>query len=196
MNLLVAVLAFAGAVVDLSAAELASAQRGAIPVRTETFNQPSGKAAGRGMGAVVVDRPLPEVWAVLTRFEDKAEYMPRLKSVTVLERQPGRLRVRMVVDASVLTTRYTAWYTMDQAAWTLSWNLDASAPDNGIIGAQGAYRLQSLGPQRTLVLYHGFVDSGRKVPRFIQDYMTRKSIPDVLRAIKSRVESDGRWRRR
>lgn len=196
MNLLVAVLALAGAVINLSDSDLAAAQRGQIPVRTETFNQPSGKAAGRGIGAVVVDRPLPEVWAVLTRFEDKAEYMPRLKSVTVLERQPGRLRVRMVVDASVLTTRYTAWYTMDQAAWTLSWDLDPSATDNGIAGAQGAYQLQSLAPGRTLVLYRGFVDSGRKVPRFIQDYMTRRSIPDVLRAIKSRVESDGRWRRR
>ena len=181
--------------VDLSAAELASAQRGAIPVRTETFNQPSGKAAGRGMGAVVVDRPLPEVWAVLTRFEDKAEYMPRLKSVTVLERQPGRLRVRMVVDASVTTARYTMIYQLDEPAHRLSWKLDHSVPDNTIAEADGEYRVYELAPGRTLVTYNSQVDTGRALPRFIQNYIARRSIPDLLRAVKKRVESSGLWRR-
>jgi len=35
-----------------------------------------------------------------------------------------------------------------------------------------------------------------RVPRFIQDYMAERSIPNLLRAIKKRVESNGTWRKK
>lgn len=196
MHLLLTLLSFAAAVPGLTEAEVQAALRGQVPVRTETFVRPGGKAAGRGLGAIVVERPVAAVWATLSRFEDKAEYMPRLKAVTVLERRPGLLRVRMVVDASITTARYTAWFELDEPARRIGWKLDRGAADNSIADAEGDYRLQELGPARTLVVYRTYVDTGRALPRFLQDYITRRSIPDLLRAVKARVESGGTWRRR
>lgn len=177
------------AVPGLSEAEVRAALRGELVVHTETFSRPGGKAAGRGVGAVVIARPAAAVWAVLSRFEDKAEYMPRIKQVDVLAQEPGRRRVRMVVDASVTTSRYTAWFALDEAGGTIRWKLDRTAPDNTIADTEGEWRLYPLGPARTLLYYRTYVDTGRAIPRFIQDYMTRRSLPNLLKAVRARVEA-------
>lgn len=173
----------------LSEMELATAQRGQVPVRTEVTPSPTGKAAGRGVGAIVINRPAAAVFAVVARFEDKAEYMPRLKAIRVLQRDADRVQVHMTVDASVATARYTLWFRVDQPAGIVSWALDRGAPGNTIADAEGAYQIRALGPSQTLLIYQSAVDTGRSVPRFIQDYMTRRSIPNLLRAIKARIEN-------
>src|SRR5439155_8041888 len=123
------------------------------------------------------------------------EYVPRLERVQVLDRTGDVLRVKMQVNASITTVRYTMRFTLDEPGHAIRWTLDATAPDNGIHGAEGDYRLFELSPSRTLVVYRTWVDTGRSVPRFVQNYMARKSIPDLLRAVKKRVESGGTWKK-
>lgn len=183
------------ATVGLTDPELQAVLRGEIPTRTESFVSDSGKSAGRGIGAVMIDRPLAEVWTVLCRYEDKAEYMPRVEKVVILDAKPDRLRVRMQIDASVTTARYTAFFQLDEAAHTIRWTLDKSAPDNTIVDTIGSYELHPVSADRTLLLYRTWVDTGRSIPRFVHDYMSRRSIPNLLRAIKKRVESGGTWRK-
>jgi hypothetical protein len=195
MHVISLLIALVASELGLTDAELAAALRGEVPVRTETFTAPSGKASGRGIGAIVVERPLAEVWAHLSRYEDKAEYQPRVEKVWVLEKSPEQLKVKMQINASVTTAYYTAIYKLDAAAHTISWTLDKSAPGNTVADIDGGYRLAAVSPTSTLVVYRAWVDTGRAVPRFIQDYMARRSVPNLLRAIKKRVESGGTWRR-
>jgi carbon monoxide dehydrogenase subunit G len=168
---------------------------GKVVTHTEAFTTASGKSAGRGLGATIIERPIGDVWATLAHFEDRAEYIPRIESVQILERQADRLRVRQEIDATVTTARYTAWYRLDAVAHTISWTLDTSARDNTVAAVEGDYRLSELQPGRTLLVYRTFVDSGLKVPQSIQSFMQRRAIPDFLRAIKRRVESGGTYKK-
>ena len=104
MHLLLALLAVLGPVVGLTPAEVDAALHGQVPVR---IAQQPGKSAGQGIGAVTIDRPLGEVWTTITRFEDKVEYMPRLKELTILAQSPTDVRVVQLVDASVTKIHYT-----------------------------------------------------------------------------------------
>jgi uncharacterized membrane protein len=183
------------AALQMTEVELAAVGKGEIPVRVEAFKNARGKSAGRGWGAIAIDRPIAEVWATLARYDDRAEYVPRLKSVEVLEKRPGRARIRQEIDASVTTARYTAWFTFDEAQRSIAWTLDKSAGDNTVSDVDGDYRLAELAPGRTLLVYRAYVDSGLHVPQAIQTYMQKRSIPDLLRAIKRRVESGGRWKK-
>ena len=192
MHLLLTLLAVMAPVVGLTPAEVDAALRGQVPVRIEPV---AGGKAGLGIGAIVVERPVGEVWNTISRFEDKVEYMPRLKSLSILEQSPEQVRVVMTVDASVTKIHYTMLFRRDSPAYTLSWKLDYTAPDNGIADSEGEYRLYAVDPARTLVTYKSFVNTGRSVPRFIQDYMAKRSIPDLLHAIKKRVESGGLWKK-
>jgi hypothetical protein len=193
---LAAALALAAPVPGLSDAEIAAARAGKVPTRTDSFVNARGKSAGRGVGAIVIERPVADVFATLSRYEDRAEYIPRLKSCVVLERQGDRLRVRQEIDATVTTARYTAWYHLDEGAHAIDWKIDPSAQDNTIADVEGDYRMVALEPGRTLLVYRSYVDSGLKVPRSIQSYMARRSIPDLLGAIKKRVESGGTWKKK
>jgi hypothetical protein len=195
MNLAALALALTASAVGLTDPELADALKGGVPTHTEAFVTPAGKSAGRGVGAVVVDRAVGDVWATLTRYEDKAEYQPRVKSVAVLDKLPDRVRARFTIDASITTARYTAWFVFDERAHAIHWTLDGSAPDNTIAAVDGCYRLFEIAPAQTLVVYQAYVDSGRAIPRSIQEYVARKSIPNLLRAVKRRIESGGVYKK-
>ena len=181
--------------VGLSDADLADALSGNVPARTETFTAPNGKSAGRGVGAILIWRRIEDVWATLSRYEDKAEYQPRVESVTILERQADRIRARFVVDATITTARYTAWFVLDPKQHTIHWTLDSSATDNTIAATEGDYRMFEVAPNQTLVVYRSYVDSGRAVSKAIQNYFARKAIPNLLNAIKKRVESGGTYKK-
>src|SRR3569832_723029 len=159
MHILLSLLALLAPVPELTEAELATALGGQVAVRIEHFARTDGKAAGRGVGAIVVERPAAEVYATLARFEDKAEYVPRLKSITVLEQSPERVLARLVADASVTTARYTMAFRLDEPGRVVSWKLDKAAPDNSIADAEGEYRVHEITPARSLVTYRSYVDT-------------------------------------
>ena len=193
MRLLLLFLTLVEPVAGLTHDEVAAALRGEAPARTEAFTTATGKSAGRGVGAIAIERPLAAVWATLSKYEDRAEYIPRLEHVTVLDKQPSMVHARMEVDASVTTARYTAFFKLDDKAHVIHWSMDHAALDNTIADVDGEYCLFEISPSRTLVVYRTYVDAGRSVPSFVQGYMTRRSLPNLLHAVKSRVESGGRY---
>ena len=99
-----------------------------------------------------------------------------------------RVRCKFVVDASIMTAKYTAWFVFDVAAHTIHWTLDPTATDNSIAAADGEYRMFEVSAAQTLVVYRTYVDSGRSISQSIQNYFTRKAIPNLLQAVKKRVE--------
>ncbi len=183
-------------VAGLNPLEMKDVLDGKVPTRIESFASPSGKSAGRGLGAIVIERPLGEVWSTLMRYEERPEYAPRVKSVTILERQASRTRIRQEIDAAVTTARYTAFYDSDDSAHTIHWTLDKSAAGNTVVDVDGEYRAVEIAPQRTLLVYRTYVDTGMKIPRSIQTWFQVRAIPDLLRAFKKRIESGGTWRKR
>jgi hypothetical protein len=54
----------------------------------------------------------------------------------------------------------------------------------------------AVSPAQTLLVHRSYVDTGLHITRAISDYMARRSIPDLLNAIKRRIESGGTWRKR
>lgn len=180
---------------DVSSDDLEQAQAGRVVARGEARANGEGKAVGRGFGAIVIERPIAEVWRTLARFDDRPEYIPRLKSTVVLEQTEHRVRVLQLADAVITTARTTLWFELDEAARRISWKLDHTVTDNTPADVEGDYRMAELGPSRTLLVYRAHIDTGRRVPGFIQAHMQKRAVPELLTAIKQRVESDGRYRK-
>jgi len=183
----------------MSEQELRTIDKGDVVTRSEAIQNEAGKSAGRGWAAIAIDKPLAEVWTTMARLEDRAQYVPRLKKVEVLERQGDpkgeRVRVKQEIDATITTARYTAWYHIDPTDHSIQWSLDKSASDNTVKAVDGDYRVAELAPGRTLLVYRTYVDTGLHVPFGIQSYMQRRSLPDLLRAFKKRIESGGTWKK-
>lgn len=179
----------------LTPAETGRVLGGEVLARSETSGNASGKASGYGVGAIAIDRSVADTWAVLANYADKAEYQPRVSRCTVLGREGDVLRVAMEVSATIMTVRYTGLYTLDPVAHTVRWKLDKTAAGNGIQDMEGGYALIRVSEARTILYFRSYVDSGRMVPRFIQDHFSVKAIPDLLKSVKARVESGGTYRK-
>jgi carbon monoxide dehydrogenase subunit G len=177
----------------LPEADLAKVLGGAMVVRSEPSVTPDGKTAGYGLGAIAIDKSIADAWKVLSNYEDKAEYQPRVTKCTVLSRQGHTLRVAMAIDAGIMTATYTGLYTLDPAAHTVHWTLDRQAAGNTIADMDGGYWLVKVSPGKTILYFKSYVDSGHLVPRFLQNHFSIKAIPDLLKAIKQRVESNGTY---
>jgi len=130
-------LAVTAASTGLSQQELDKALSGGIAVHAESFQTAAGKDAGRAVGAIVVWRPIDEVWATITRYEDRAEYVPRVEKVRVIDKSPTRLHVWQQIDASVTTARFTAYYDIDAKDHVLHWTLDHNVSDNTLKDVDG-----------------------------------------------------------
>jgi carbon monoxide dehydrogenase subunit G len=177
----------------LPPADLARALEGEIVVRSEPSVTPAGKTAGYGIGAIAIDKSIEDTWKVLSNYTDKAQYQPRVDTCTILGREGNTLRVAMAIDAGIMTATYTGLYTLDPAAHSVHWTLDRQAPGNNIADMDGSYWLVKVSPVRTILYFRSYVDSGHLVPRFIQNHFSIKAIPDLLKAIKQRVESNGTY---
>ena len=175
-------------------ADIDAAMQGKVPVHAEAFADAEGFTGGKSSGVILIWRPVADVWATLSHYDDRAEYVPRVKKVKVLEHPPGRVHVWQEIDATVATARYTAWYELDEKAHVIRWKLDRAAADNTLRDTEGDYTMVAVDAGRTLLSYHSTIDTQLHVPRAIQAYMTRKSVPALLGNIKKRVESSGTWK--
>jgi len=54
------------------------------------------------------------VWTHLSRYEDRPEYVPRLKKLEILDKKPGLIRVKQTVDASIMTAKFTAFFKLGE----------------------------------------------------------------------------------
>ena len=178
---------------DLTPAEFDRVLKGEVLARSEASESASGKTSGRGVGAIAVDRPVEQTWRILANYQDKAEYQPRVDKCTIVARDGYVLHVAMDVNATLMTVHYTGIYTLDPVAHAVHWVLDKQAAGNTIRDMEGGYVLIPVSPSRTIIYLNTYVDSGALVPRFIQNFFSVKAIPDLLKAVKMRVESDGAW---
>lgn len=48
----------------------------------------------------------------------------------------------------------------------------------------------------SIVTYYTDVEPGLSVPKSISKYLTKKSLPDLVDAVRKRAESNGRWKKR
>ncbi|MFN7135126.1 MAG: SRPBCC family protein [Myxococcales bacterium] len=192
-------LLFAAAPFDelkLEEKELARLQKGEVVVRGEVYKTAEGKNAGRGKAWVIIKKPREAVYEQLTKGYDQfPEFMPRLKKVNVISRSEDAMLVRSYVGVAFSTYEYTLKFKLDPAAFQTNWVLDKSAK-NDIKDTAGEWKLLELEPGvSTLAQYSISVDSGMFVPQFLEDYMTRKDLPEILNALRKRVESDGKWKK-
>ena len=70
----------------------------------------------------------------------------------------------------------------------MTWALDQEA-EHDIADTTGSWAVVPLeGAQATLVRYRSWVDSGRSVPRFVEAFLTERSLPKIVEGIRTEVQ--------
>jgi hypothetical protein len=145
----------------------------------------------RGVQALVLfEKPPERVYRLLSQTARQQEYRPDLLGIDTLERLPDgsvdEHRMRILFRNVVYRLRYR----LDPAAQRITWSL-ARNYEHDLREIEGFWQLHPLGEGETLARFGTRVDIGPAFPTFLQEFVNRRNLPQVIERTRRWVDSDG-----
>ena len=153
----------------------------------------SSKRSSVVIGFVLFDPDPAETYRLLSQTARQIEYRTELKGIDTLgwtDSGPvDQHRIR------ILFQRYTyhLQYHLDPEARSVRWELDDDY-ENDLSRVDGGWELFEMRGGHTLGRFTTSIEVGAGVPRFLQNYFTRKNLPSTLGNCRRWVNSKGRYR--
>lgn len=172
-----------------SPSELAKLERDHVELDEDTDPQ----ARGSSRALVLFERPIAEVLRLLTATTRQKEYRPELARLEVIESSDHSDVAEYRLRSMLTSLRYRARVGWDYANRRIWWTLDPTF-DNDMKVLDGLWELLALDDERTLGRFTTRIDLGPALPEFLQEYATRKKLPESMENVRHWVDSGGSWR--
>jgi len=135
----------------------------------------------------IIRYPPGEVWTVVTDFESRPNYVSNSKEVHILRVDGARVWVAEHLKVLLMSIRFAVVCTLDPEHGSVSWMLDKST-EHDIAGTTGSWQLVPLADgHETFVTYRAWIDSGKPVPNFIQSFMMKRTLPELIAGVRDEV---------
>ena len=145
----------------------------------------------------VIGMPAKRIWDTLADIDHYTEFMPYVEKAFIVSRFDGGHYEYQLIDPPLVDERdYTVKVTLevDEAAgrFKRSW---APANDKGpkkpedvvrVEINQGYWQIIAKGPDSAEVTYYLYTDPGGSIPNWIANKANKTSVPDLMRAVRSR----------
>ncbi len=172
---------------ELSPQDWAKLKKGEIIIKQYIYTTKDGKQAGMAKGIILVNLPPDAIWNVITDYEHYNEFMPTVKKTKILKRLPNDgVRLYHKIKIVFVTLEYVCDIIpvkYPDGSRILQWKL-AKGPGikNDIKDTTGFWEVIPIdNGKKTLLTYTAFVDTGWAVPGWVQNYLTKKQLPKILR---------------
>ena len=144
---------------------------------------------------IVINAPVEKCFTMFLDFEKQYLYLPKIKTSKILSRSGNRVVIYKELDYPILDLKYTHLLTIDPKAHRVDFITDPKGANSVKLSA-GFFQFESIDDARTLFTYRMTqLDPGIEIPRFIQEYMVSRDLPQVTVNIKKYIESGGKWRK-
>ena len=155
---------------------------------SELVDGKPGEAQQSTVQAVGIIRDAPSrVWATLVDFASRPRFQPGTKDVRVMRVDDDRVWVAQHLRFFLVDVRYTVINTLDPASGTIRFVLDESL-DHDIGGTRGSWQLTPIADGRhTLLAYRAWIDTGRHIPAFIEQFLSQRSLPNMIGGLRDEV---------
>ena len=163
-------------------------QAGDALTLTRSDLEPSG-----AMGFVEIEAPAATIWSVIN---DPKETVASSGSVTSCERYLREdtptgesIGLHYVLNVAWTEITYSVLRDFRPSEGRMTWSLDPSKA-NDLAHTSGLYTLHpGRSPGHTLVIYVSQVDSGRRVPAAISQFLTGRALKGYLKHIQVASEA-------
>ena len=153
-------------------------------MESQKYKNEAGETRGRGLAIGFVKADKNKIMNTLLDYPSYPQWMPRVKKTEVYHKTPTQVYVQFTLKV-VITIVYHIKHTINVGAGTITWELDKSK-ENEIRDTTGSWLVK---PHKDgcLLFYSVALDSGHAVPGWLEDYLTKKDLPNVIKAVKKRV---------
>ncbi len=170
--------------VDLTSTEVTQIAGREVVVRTGTDSTTGGAATG----VIDVGATVDATWAAVMDLGARVDEINGLKKSEILEQTASGLTVRWTMKVLAVTVVFHVAYTLDRANGWVHYQLD-DRYDNDLVAVVGSYQLYEVGDGSTRLVFRSETDSGRRVPQWINRWLTTESLGQQLTGIRARAES-------
>jgi hypothetical protein len=147
-------------------------------------------AAGRMVQAwVLFDRPVDRVYELLSATGRQREFRREIAAQTEVSRDAEGVVEEQRLRILFLDVVYRLRYALDPVARRIRWQLDPTFA-NDLRRVEGFWELFALDASRTLGRFGTAIDVG-ELPAFIEDSVTRQTLPGTLARCREWVNADG-----
>jgi len=183
-----------GSVLDrFTPEELKKLEAGEAVYQLVQTEDADGKTRGHGQSSALINAPIDLCFKIFCEFDKHHLFFPRKKKSEVKKTWDNKALVYKEFDFYVVTVEYTVLYTVDSDIHRVDFQMDREYPHD-IEDTAGYFHFEKVDDQRTLFTYAATkVETGVKVPGFIQEYITSRDLPNVVLSVKKRIESGGKW---
>ena len=172
----------------LTPSNMEKLKAGEVVKETVITKDAKGNDSGRGVALVMVKAPKEKVFAVITDFNSYAAWMPNTKAAKITTNQGDRIDVEFELSIMGFGVHYTVIHKVDKDAGTIQWRMDDSKPKKNVQDSVGAWVIKPMEGDQCVIAYTIAADTGLSVPKFIQDWISNKSLVKVQKAVKGRIE--------
>ena len=160
---------------------------GKVVTTTVRDTQAGGAVLSTNEASAVIPYPPAEVWSVVTDFESRPRFVPGNKEAQIVRREGNRVWIAEHLRVLFMNVRFVVISTLEPEQGIVTWVIDHNAPHD-IADTTGSWTVVPLqGGQTTLVRYRTWIDSGRSVPHFVEDFLTKRSLPKIVEGIRAEV---------
>lgn len=142
--------------------------------------------------AMVFNQPLDKVWSLLTQDERQDEYLPGLSKCTLVKREATQDWVDYYAKVLFFKLTYRVNHHYDPEHYYMYWSLDPTFK-NDLNQLEAFWRLYAMPDGRTLARYGTKVIPASFLPESVQDYLTRRNLPENLDAVRKWINSGGTY---
>lgn len=144
---------------------------------------------------IVVKQPRATAFKLLTEPSRQATYIPRLESSKTVVRKGNSEKTEFLVKVSVISihsrVNHEWWPELSRIAWMLD-------PDfkNDLRQQVGFFNIYSLDANTSLLEFGTRLEISALVPQAVQEYLTRRDLPESLASVKKWLDSGGTWKKK
>jgi ribosome-associated toxin RatA of RatAB toxin-antitoxin module len=169
-----------------SATDWTALTQGEIVTSDERSIGPNGTTRGIVGSTAILPQTATQVWSVLTDFEARADFLPTMKESRIVRIDGNRVWVAERLRIFFVNIYLQAISTLHPEEGSITWVLDRTVK-NDIADSTGSWQIVAITDGRTLASYHARLDTGRPVPHFVEDLLTRRSLPKVMEGLRTEV---------
>jgi carbon monoxide dehydrogenase subunit G len=179
----------------LSADEMRRVKTGEIILRGGTA---ADGETGSGYVIGYIKAPSENCWATLIDLEAQSQYMPKLVSAKLAAVNGNKRNADFVLDMGITNIEFSTIQTLQPGKKRMSWILDTSKPADYLTRTNGFWQFEQV-DGGTLAQYS--IDMVVELPiigglfKGIIRSLAQDDLPDVIAAIRKRIESGNTWKK-